>query len=140
MHLLKSIPARPPAPMRRLYNALHNVARSSRDAKARWFWGIAGGPARGFSQIMPSFDAVLSARQIAQVIQYLRALCREPGWPIGELNVPRALVTEKAFPESEVGAARQLQRQFCHQPSGPGPHPPRIRALRNCIRPQAGHA
>lgn len=61
-----------------------------------------GGPARGFSQIMPAFDEVLSAQQIAQVIRYLRSLCREPGWPIGELNVPRALVTEKAFPESEV--------------------------------------
>jgi mono/diheme cytochrome c family protein len=61
-----------------------------------------GGPARGFSQIMPAFDGVLSARQIAQVIKYLRGFCRETGWPMGELNVPRALVTEKAFPESEV--------------------------------------
>ncbi len=61
-----------------------------------------GGPARGFSQIMPAFDGVLSSKQIAQVIQYLRSLCRQTGWPIGELNVPRALVTEKAFPESEV--------------------------------------
>jgi len=51
---------------------------------------------------MPSFDGVLSTRQISQVIQYLRSLCRESGWPIGELNVPWALVTEKAFPESEV--------------------------------------
>jgi hypothetical protein len=61
-----------------------------------------GGQARGFSQIMPSFDGVLSSRQISQVIQFLRSLCPESGWPIGELNVPRALVTEKAFPESEV--------------------------------------
>ena len=61
-----------------------------------------GGAARGFSRIMPAFDGVLSARQIAQVIRYLRSFCRESGWPIGELNVPRALVTEKAFPESEV--------------------------------------
>ena len=61
-----------------------------------------GGPARGFSQIMPAFEGVLSARQIAQVIQYLRSFCRETGWPLGELNVPRALMTEKAFPESEV--------------------------------------
>src|ERR1035441_10247653 len=30
-------------------------------------------------------------------------LCaRSKGWPLGELNVPRALVTEKAFPESET--------------------------------------
>ena len=28
--------------------------------------------------------------------------CREPAWPRGELNLPRALVTEKAFPEDEM--------------------------------------
>ena len=61
-----------------------------------------GGPARGFSQIMPSFGTVLTPAQINEVVAYLRSLCKEPGWPVGELNVPRALVTEKAFPESET--------------------------------------
>jgi mono/diheme cytochrome c family protein len=61
-----------------------------------------GGPARGFSQIMPAFGAVLSDAEIQQVVRYLRSFCKEPGWPLGELNVPRALVTEKAFPESET--------------------------------------
>ena len=61
-----------------------------------------GGPARGFSPIMPSFSGVLSAAEINKVVRYLRSLCKEPGWPLGELNVPRALVTEKAFPESET--------------------------------------
>jgi mono/diheme cytochrome c family protein len=61
-----------------------------------------GGPARGFSQIMPSFSGVLSARQINQVVAYVRGLCAEKDWPRGELNVPRALITEKAFPESET--------------------------------------
>jgi mono/diheme cytochrome c family protein len=61
-----------------------------------------GGPARGFSPIMPSFSGVLTSRQMDEVIGYLRSLCKEDGWPIGELNVPRALVTEKAFPESEA--------------------------------------
>jgi hypothetical protein len=37
-----------------------------------------------------------------EVISYLRSLCEERGWPVGELNVPRALLTEKAFPESET--------------------------------------
>jgi hypothetical protein len=36
------------------------------------------------------------------VIQYLRGFCRESGWPRGELNLPRAMVTEKAYPEDEV--------------------------------------
>ncbi len=61
-----------------------------------------GGPARGFSQIMPSFSGVLTATEIDEVVTYLRSLCEEKGWPVGELNVPRALVTEKAFPESET--------------------------------------
>ena len=60
-----------------------------------------GGPARGFSPIMPAYRGVLSSHQMDEVIGYLRSLCKESGWPLGELNVPRALVTEKAFPESE---------------------------------------
>jgi mono/diheme cytochrome c family protein len=61
-----------------------------------------GGPARGFSQIMPSFKDLLTAEQIDKVIGYLRSLCTEPVWPLGSLNLPRALVTEKAFPEDET--------------------------------------
>ncbi len=61
-----------------------------------------GGPSRGFSPIMPSFSGALSADQIDAVVNYIRAFCREKGWPRGELNLPRALATEKAFPEDEV--------------------------------------
>ena len=61
-----------------------------------------GGRARGFSQVMPAFKGVLSPPEINKVVAYLRSLCSEPDWPRGELNVPRALVTEKAFPESET--------------------------------------
>lgn len=61
-----------------------------------------GGPARGFSQIMPAFGSVLTPEEIDKVARYLRSLCKDKGWPLGELNVPRALVTEKAFPESEA--------------------------------------
>jgi mono/diheme cytochrome c family protein len=60
-----------------------------------------GGNARGFSTIMPSFSGVLTSQQMDEVIAYLRSFCKESGWPLGELNVPRALITEKAFPESE---------------------------------------
>ena len=34
-------------------------------------------------------------------MDYLRGLCRD-AWPRGELNLPRALVSEKAFPEDEA--------------------------------------
>ena len=60
-----------------------------------------GGPYRGFSQIMPSFGQALTPQQIAEVANYLRAFCTNQHWPRGELNLPRAIVTEKAFPESE---------------------------------------
>jgi mono/diheme cytochrome c family protein len=61
-----------------------------------------GGPARGFSEIMPSFAEALSSEQIDKVIEYLRGFCRDDSWPRGELNLPRALITEKAFPEDEA--------------------------------------
>jgi mono/diheme cytochrome c family protein len=61
-----------------------------------------GGPTRGFSQIMPSFSGALTSEQMDAVIQHLRGFCKEPGWPRGEFNLPRALVTEKAYPEDEV--------------------------------------
>lgn len=69
------------------------------------FWGAIihnGGPGRGFSEIMPSFSEALSPGQIKLVMSHVRKFCREPAWPRGELNLPRPLVTEKAFPEDEV--------------------------------------
>jgi mono/diheme cytochrome c family protein len=61
-----------------------------------------GGRGRGFSRIMPAFEEQLTDAQIDAVIGYLRTLCRGSGWPRGELNLPRPLATEKAFPESET--------------------------------------
>ena len=61
-----------------------------------------GGPARGFSQIMPSFKDLLSQEQIAKVVEYLRTFCADPSWPRGNMNLPRPFLTEKAFPEDEA--------------------------------------
>jgi mono/diheme cytochrome c family protein len=62
-----------------------------------------GGPRRGFSEIMPAFGQALSSDEIDDLIAYLRHFCREERkWPRGELNLPRAIVTEKAFPEDET--------------------------------------
>jgi mono/diheme cytochrome c family protein len=61
-----------------------------------------GGHGRGFSPIMPSFAEELTSTQIDAVIGHLRSLCRDSSWPRGELNLPRPLRTEKAFPESET--------------------------------------
>lgn len=60
-----------------------------------------GGPVRGFSRMMPSFGGALTVEQIARIVDHVRTLCGEPGWPRGELNLPRALLAEKAFPEDE---------------------------------------
>jgi hypothetical protein len=73
--------------------------------EANVFWGAIihnGGTDRGFSEIMPSFREALTEDQINKVIEHLRSFCGEPSWPRGELNFPRALVTEKAFPEDEM--------------------------------------
>ncbi|HEX7728378.1 MAG TPA: cytochrome c [Terracidiphilus sp.] len=61
-----------------------------------------GGPSRGFSTIMPAFGDLLSDNQIDDLIAYLRGYCSNPHWPRGELNLPRAIATEKAFPENEL--------------------------------------
>jgi mono/diheme cytochrome c family protein len=61
-----------------------------------------GGPARGFSRIMPAFGEALTDDQIDKLIGYMRGFCDNKAWPQGDLNLPRALVTEKAFPENET--------------------------------------
>ncbi len=76
---------------------------ATREALADWRAVVRqGGPARGFSRIMPAFGDVLSGRQIEEVVNYLRSFCAEPAWPRGEFNLPRPLVTSKAFPEDET--------------------------------------
>jgi mono/diheme cytochrome c family protein len=87
-----------------------------------------GGPARGFNVLMPAhgeassqaeIDSInaqlgdtsappivvsgrLNDAEIARVISYLRTFCTDERWPRGELNLPRPLLTEKAFPEDEA--------------------------------------
>ena len=61
-----------------------------------------GGSARAFSEIMPSFKDLLTQDQIVKVVEHLRSLCTETAWPRGNLNLPRPMITEKAFPENET--------------------------------------
>ena len=65
----------------------------------------------GFLQIMPSFGQALTPDQIQEVARYLRTFCTNPHWPRGELNLPRAQVTEKAFPESEEVISTAIKAQ-----------------------------
>ena len=60
-----------------------------------------GGPVRGFSEMMPAFRGALTVEQLERVMAYIRSLCTDASWPRGELNLPRPLVTAKAYPEDE---------------------------------------
>jgi hypothetical protein len=61
-----------------------------------------GGPARGFSRLMPAFGDALSEEELDRILEYIRSFCRSGSWPRGELNLPRPLATEKAYPEDEA--------------------------------------
>jgi hypothetical protein len=61
-----------------------------------------GGPARALDRRMPAFGEALPPEDIQRVIEYVRGFCKSRAWPHGNLNLPRPLVTEKAFPENEV--------------------------------------
>lgn len=76
---------------------------ASREAATDWI-GIAtlGGPSRGFSEIMPSFGEALSPEEIALAVGFAKTLADTRAWPPGEFNLPRPLVTGKAFLEDEV--------------------------------------
>jgi hypothetical protein len=76
---------------------------SSREPAADWFAiGHDGGPVRAFDRRMPAFGQALTAAQIEMAVSHIKRFCDDMSWPAGELNLPRALVTEKAFPEDEA--------------------------------------
>ena len=80
-----------------------DCAFASAEADADWHAVVhQGGPIRGLARHMPSFGDALSDSNIAAVIGYVRQFCTERAWPSGDLNLPRAMFTEKAFPENEV--------------------------------------
>ncbi len=82
-----------------------------------------GGPARAFDRMMPAFGDELTDTQIGLVIAHVRTFCAERGWPLGDLNLPRPFVTEKAFPENEAvlttammaGHERSVSNQFVYE-------------------------
>jgi len=94
------------------------------EAAVDWF-AVAhqGGPVRAFSRRMPAFGDALTEAQLERIIDHVRGFCDDPAWPRGELNLPRALVTEKAYPENEAllttsmqkGAARELTNEFVYE-------------------------
>lgn len=76
---------------------------ANREPDSDWM-GIAyeGGPSRGFSEFMPAFQGALTVEQVELAVSHIRTFCTDPRWPRGELNLPRPLITNKAFPEDEA--------------------------------------
>jgi mono/diheme cytochrome c family protein len=74
------------------------------EADADWIAVVhQGGPVRAFDRLMPAFGEMLPVADIQRIIRYVRGFCSSAAvWPRGELNLPRPLVTEKAFPENEA--------------------------------------
>ena len=76
---------------------------AAREPNSDWY-AIAhrGGPIRGFDRLMPAFGEALETEELDAALAQLRAFCTDARWPRGELNLPRALFTEKAYPEDEA--------------------------------------
>jgi mono/diheme cytochrome c family protein len=70
-----------------------------------------GGRIRALDRRMPAFGDALSDSEIDSVVRYVRGFCKEPGWPSGDLNFPRAFFTEKAFPENEAVFTVEMTRR-----------------------------
>jgi len=76
---------------------------ATREPDADWL-AIAhqGGPVRAFDRRMPAFGEALAPDDLQLTLDHIRTFCADRAWPRGELNLPRPLVTEKAYPEDEA--------------------------------------
>src|SRR5262245_17655097 len=80
-----------------------DCAFASAEADLDWYSVVhEGSPIRGLGHHMPAFGDALSPRQIELAVSHVRTFCADPAWPRGDLNLPRTLFTEKAFPENEA--------------------------------------
>jgi hypothetical protein len=85
---------------------------ASREAAADWHYVASeGGPARGFSRIMPAFGDALTDEEIQKIVSHVHTFYPDKDWPRGELNLPRALKTGKAYPEDELVFTSTFERE-----------------------------
>ena len=83
-----------------------------REANADWVTvAHEGGPARGFSRHMPAFGGAFSEADLHRIVAHIKTFCAAREWPRGELNLPKALFTEKAYPEDEWVMTTALGRE-----------------------------
>ena len=91
---------------------LASCAVSAAEPEDQWIGIVtSGGAAYGLSIDMPAYGEAGTAEQIRMVVRYVRSLCRERGWPPGELNFPRGFLIEKAYPENELIVVAEGRRQ-----------------------------
>ncbi|MCC6202966.1 MAG: cytochrome c [Gammaproteobacteria bacterium] len=75
---------------------------NSREPASHWQIVIAhGGPALGFSELMPAFGEALGDEGVKDVLAYSRTLAGAHDYPDGGMNLFLSLRTKKAFPEDE---------------------------------------
>lgn len=76
---------------------------TSREPAADWYQIVRmGGPIRGFDQMMPAFGDALTPAQLTAAVAHVKDFCTDRGWPDGTFNLPKPLVTSKAYLEDEV--------------------------------------
>jgi hypothetical protein len=69
-----------------------------------------GGRFLGLSSQMPAFGDALTDEEVRAVIARVRSFCRDPRYPLADLNYRRPFVVEKAFPEDEALAVTSFER------------------------------
>ena len=75
---------------------------NSRESESEWTLVVKhGGPALGFSEVMPVFGGTLTDEDIEDVLAYVKTLGGEHDYPDGSLNLFLPIRTKKAFPEDE---------------------------------------
>ena len=85
------------------------------EPSADWFAVVhEGGPIRGLDRHMPAFGEALSPIEIARVVEYVSSFCTDSAWPRGDLNLPRPLFTEKAYPENELVVSTGFDTDATH--------------------------
>jgi mono/diheme cytochrome c family protein len=89
---------------------------NSREPVSAWKTVVThGGPALGFSPMMPAFGSALTKADIDAVLAYIKEdLGGEHDYPDGDLNLFLALRTRKAFPEDEWVWKQRYSRDAGH--------------------------
>jgi mono/diheme cytochrome c family protein len=81
------------------------------ESTANWMGLVRhGGRFLGLSSQMPAFGHALGEDEIRALIDHVRSFCRDPRYPLADLNYRRPLLVEKAFPEDELVVATDFER------------------------------